>query len=113
MIPTSTDVSISVKETVPANSEAVIVFVTQDGKSVPPLSEPERAAFDRLVAARAIRGKAKEITVDVVPTGGGKFRRLIVAGIGKRDKASPEYIRQGAGSALKALKKHRLNRAAV
>ena len=128
MIPTSTDVSIEVSDRVPTDAEAVVVFVTEG--SAPPdappgLSEDEAAAVGRLFASGAARGKPREVVFDIVEAGGGgagaasagavkaKFRRVIVAGMGKPEKATAESIRQAAGAVTRALRKHRLTRSAV
>ena len=116
MIPTSTDVSIEVKDEVPADAEAVVVFVTEgakpdgDGADAPPragLAPEDAAAVRRLFASGVARGKPREVVFDIVETGNaaggkaggrGRFRRVIVAGLGKPEKASAESIRQAAGA---------------
>jgi len=113
MIPTSTDISVAVRNELPSNVEAVVVFSTDEtsvGASIP---EPYRAALARLHKAGAVRGKAKEIVGDVVDAGNGKLRHLIVAGLGKSSGATAENVRQGAGLALKAVRKRRLTKAAI
>jgi leucyl aminopeptidase len=125
MIPTSTDVSIQIKDRVAADAEAVVLFATEGGAPDAPaagLSADEVAAVGRLFASGAARGKPREVVFDIVqvgsgPGGGagakGKFRRVYVAGLGRLEKASAESIRQAAGAVARALRKHRLTRAAV
>jgi leucyl aminopeptidase len=116
MIPTSTDVTIQVSPRTPSDADAVVVFLTDDAKDVPAMpavSEAERAAIKRLFASGVAKGKAKEVVFDVVETGKGRFRRVIVAGLGRPDKVTAETIRQSAGAVTRALRKHRLQRAAV
>ncbi|HWE93322.1 MAG TPA: leucyl aminopeptidase [Tepidisphaeraceae bacterium] len=116
MVPTSTDFSISVKDSAPANVEATIVFI-EEGQAVsagiPGLGDADRAALDRLSASGVVRGKAKEIAFDVIDVGPGKFRRLFAVGLGKRDKLNAETLRQAAGRVVRALRKHRLAKANV
>src|SRR5688572_13919175 len=117
MIPTSTDVSVQVKDNVPANAEAVIVFATEEAKESglsAGLSREESAAVRRLFASGVARGRAKEVVFDLVEGPRKKtFRRIIVAGVGKAEKVSSESIRQAAGGVIRVLRKHRLSRAAV
>jgi leucyl aminopeptidase len=97
----------------PRDVEAVVVLMTDAAEKGPELSEPERAALGRLRAAGVVKGKAKEIVVDVVQGENGKFRRLIAAGIGSAGKVSAESVRQAAGLAIKTLRSNRLTRAAI
>ena len=117
MIPTSTDVSIQVKDKTPANADAVVVFATEGGGEEAArsaaLSREESAAVRRLFASGVARGRAKEVVFDVVETGKRKFRRVIVAGLGKAEKVTTESVRQAAGAVTRALRKHRLTRVAV
>jgi leucyl aminopeptidase len=116
MVPTSTDFSISVKGSAPANVEATIVFVEEGqaaGAGIPGLGDADRAALDRLLASGVVRGKAKEIAFDVIDVGPSKFLRLFAVGLGKRDKLSAETLRQAAGRVVRALRKHRLAKANV
>jgi leucyl aminopeptidase len=116
MIPTSTDVTIQVKDKVPANAEAIVVFVAEDGgesSTWPTLSRDESAAIKRMFASSVARGKTKEVIFDVVALPAGAFRRVVIAGLGKAEKISTESIRQSAGAALRAVRKHRLSRIAI
>jgi leucyl aminopeptidase len=119
MIPTSTDVSVQLKDKSPANADAVVVFATEggggDAAQLDGLSRDESAAVKRLFESGVARGRAREVVFDVLNGQGGRggYRRLIVAGLGKLEKVSAESIRQAAGAVTRALRKHRLARAAV
>src|SRR5688500_15020627 len=115
MLPTSTDVSIDVKPKLPADAEAVVVFATE-GSTAPAigvLSNEQRAAAKRLFAAGVVRGRAKEIAFDLVENDKGKTSRVFVVGLGRADKVTPETLRQAAGQATRALRKHRMKRVAI
>ena len=118
MIPTSTDVSIQVKDKSPAQADAVVVFATEGGRDdaagLRSLARDEAAAVRRLFDSGTARGRASEVVFDVVDAGKGPgYRRVIVAGLGKPDKVSAERIRQAAGAVTRAVRKHRLTRVAV
>lgn len=113
MIPTSTDVTISVAAKAPRDSQSLVVFLTQEDSSAPRgLDADAVKSVDRLLTSGVARGKAKEIAFDV-PEEGKSNRRVFVAGLGKRDKISAEVIRQSAGTLARALRKHRMDRAAI
>jgi leucyl aminopeptidase len=113
MIPTSTDVSISVSAKVPAGA-AVALFVGEGetpaaGK---PFGPELTIAAQRLVSAGAAKGKGGEIVFDLI--GEGKSaRRVYVAGTGKADKISTEALRKAGAALLKALRKHHIQTAAI
>src|SRR3989442_15731690 len=67
MLPTSTDVTIAVKAKLPANADAVAAFVTQGATDagVNVLTEPDHRPVRRLLAAKVVRGSAKEIAFDL------------------------------------------------
>ena len=114
MVPTSTAVDIVSRSAVPANAQAVVVFVSQ-GASIDSaaLGEAERKALKLLKSAGAVRGRAKEVVIDVIEAGGGKFRRLVVAGLGNRDKITAENFRQAGGAVVRALRRNKLTSAAL
>src|SRR4051812_6980702 len=115
MLPTSTNVTLSIKSKLPNNVGAVATFLTQGAKesASPLLTQEDRRAVARLLAAGVVRGKAKELAFDLVDAGKGNHRRVYVIGIGQADKVTAETIRQAAGHLAKALRKHRIGSAAV
>src|SRR5690242_8917301 len=116
MLPTNTDVEIAVKSKVPSDADAVVAFITQDAKDagVNVLADEEHRAIERLISAKVVRGKGKEIAFDLIDGGGrGKHRRVYAVGLGAGDKVTAEIIRQSAGVLAKALRKHRMRRVAI
>lgn len=112
MIPTNTNVYVKLEKMVPAAAEAVAIFVT-DALELPAsqrglLPPAERAAVERMLAAKAIRGKANEVTVDLVEAGSTKLRRLFVVGLGDAKKVDAEAVRQAAGALARAARKQRV-----
>jgi leucyl aminopeptidase len=116
MIPTSADIEISVTDRLPTNIPAIVIFLPQNEKSAP--ASAKRAgseissAVNRLIAASAATGKHREIVFDLIGEG-KKSKRIYVAGLGKPADITPEILRQSAGSVFRALRKHRIPRAAV
>src|SRR5262245_41392944 len=106
MLPTSTAVSVSVKPRPSADHDAAVVFVPQDAKNIDAagLSDEDRRAVQRLVAAGAAKGKLREVAFDIVEGGKKKFRRVYVVGLGPADKIDAETLRQAAGAAAKAFR---------
>lgn len=114
MIPTSTKVTVDVRPAVPKDAEAVVVFVSEGAELAKrSIDEAEREAAERLLSAGAFRGKPKEIDSSLVELPGGKVRRVVVVGLGAKEKLSPEVVRVAAGVALKSLRRHRVRRSAV
>src|SRR4051812_30272915 len=91
-IPTSTEASVQLKPDVPAAADAVAVFVHKQTKAgsdaVKALPEELRAPLDALLTAGSVTGKSNELTTQLLPAGGGngKDRRLLVVGLGAKDK---------------------------
>lgn len=116
MIVTNAPVEISVSDRVAGNVGAIVVFILQGESSVPGaakrVGKEVAESVDRLLAAGAIKGKAKEIAFDLVGQG-KRARRVYVAGLGKGEKINAETIRQSAGAVLRALRKHKIARAAI
>jgi leucyl aminopeptidase len=117
MLPTSTDVTVQLKSDPPADADAVVVFAPEDAKPADVaegLDAETRRAVERLLEARIVRGKAKELAFDLIESSGkAKPRRVFVAGLGKSEKVTAETVRQAAGAIAKAAKKHRLRSVAV
>jgi leucyl aminopeptidase len=112
MIVTNAPVEISVSDRVAVNVGAMVVFLVEGESAVKGAGKEAEAAVDRLFAAGAATGKAKEIVFDLVGEG-KKARRVYVAGLGKAEKISAEAIRQSAGAVLRALRKHKMTRVAI
>src|SRR5437762_4996591 len=115
MIPTSTRVSISSASAVPANADAVALFIIEKTKGVEEraLSSVERKAAERLISAGVARGKAREVAAELVEENGKKSRHVMVVGTGRAEKATPETIRQAAGALAKAGRRRRVKNIAV
>ncbi|HEX8522704.1 MAG TPA: leucyl aminopeptidase [Tepidisphaeraceae bacterium] len=114
MIPTSTNVAVDVKSKTPADVDAVVLFIAQGVKAIDAeaLSAQERVAGERLIRAGAVQGKPREFAFDLVESGKG-FRRVYVIGLGEEKKLTTETLRQAAGAAAKAFRKHRMTRVAL
>src|SRR6516165_1333914 len=106
MIPTSTDVSIDIKNK--STAKAIAVFITEGALDAGPsgalLTRDEQDAVSRLIAAGVSKGKAREIHFDILPGKGKDLRRLWLAGLGKPDKITLESLRQAAGAVAKACR---------
>jgi len=113
MIPTNTDVTVSTKENAPANAEAIVVFSIEGKVGAENVGADEHQALQRLAAAGAARGKVKEVIFDIVQTSPGKHRRIFSVGLGKAEKITAETLRNAGGQAFRALRKHRLGKAAI
>src|SRR5882724_6356646 len=107
MIPTSTRVSVSSGSAVPANADAVAVFMAEKARGIEEraLSSIERKAAERLIAAAVARGKAREVAAELVEGNGKKSRHVMVVGIGRSEKLTAETIRQAAGALAKSARR--------
>jgi leucyl aminopeptidase len=118
-IPTSTDVSVQLKDQLPANADAVAVFLHKQTKpgsdAADVLPEELRGHVDALLQAGAVTGKSNELTTQLLNGGGnGKARRLLVIGLGSKDKFSAHCLLEAGGTLAKAARKQKLaNVAAV
>jgi leucyl aminopeptidase len=112
MLPTSTDVTIALKPSLPANAPTIAAFIIEgaDGAGLPP-EVAESVA--RLVKSGAHSGKASQVTFDLVETANGKFRRVYLVGLGRADKLDAEVVRKAAGHLAKALRKHKQGSVAI
>jgi len=115
MLPTSTDVSVSTKNKIPADIDAIAVFVTEGASKVdaPALDDLDAKAANRLLQAGAHKGKSAEITFDLIEAKRGKFRRVYLVGLGNADKVDEEAIRKAGGALARAAKKHRIASLAI
>ena len=117
-IPTSTDVSVQLKGEVPANADAVAVFLHKKTKprddAVGSLPKELRGQVDALLEAGAVTGKSNELTTQLFNRGGnGKARRLLVIGLGSKDKFSAHCLLEAGGTLAKAARKQKLRSVAA
>ena len=117
-IPTSTDVSVQLKDEVPAGADAVAVFVHKQTKAgsdaVKAMPESLRPAVDALLSAGVVTGKSNELTTQLIDSAaGGKARRLLVIGLGSRDKFSAHCLLEAGGTLAKAARRHKLKNVAA
>jgi leucyl aminopeptidase len=122
MLPTSTNATVNVKAKAAAREDAVAVFVMEGsidaGESAAMLSDAERRAVARLLAAGVSRGKAREVHFDILDAAGdgsarpagraARYRRVLVTGLGPADKLSNEAVRQAAGALARVSRRQRL-----
>jgi leucyl aminopeptidase len=115
MIPTSTNVRVELAEKVSASADAVAVFVPKNGR--PAVGKfldgsADRAALDALTKAKAVSGKAHEVTIQLVAE--PRAHRLIVVGTGDEDDGPPvTNLREASAVLAKAARKHRVERVAA
>jgi leucyl aminopeptidase len=117
-IPTSTDVSVQLKSELPAGADAVAVFVHKQtkagGDAVKALPESLRPAVDALLSAGVVTGKSNEVTSQLLDGGGnGKARRLLVIGLGAKDKFCGHCLLEAGGTLAKAARRHKLRNVAA
>src|SRR5207248_2581820 len=77
------------------------------------LAEEDKRAIERLLSAKVIAGKTRELAFDLVDAGRGRHRRVYAIGLGAVEKVSAETLRQAAGHLAKALRKHRIGSVAI
>jgi leucyl aminopeptidase len=107
------DVKTETKSTVPANADAVVVFVNKwAGKGAPQgVIEPYAADVTALAAADLFNGKTGSVAVHLRSANGPK--RLIVIGLGESEKSSAETFRVAGGTLARTAKKYRLKSLAI
>ena len=118
MLPNVTNVTIQIKSRLNTGLEAVAVFVAEGsydaGQAAELLTEEERVAVTRMLAAGVARGKLREVQSNLLDSPAADkskasdYRRLLVVGLGKAEKVTPEAIRQAAGALAKAARRLRL-----
>jgi len=116
MIPTSTDVTVAVKPTIPADVDAVAVLVHKrekkaEGKLSPAAGEFAEA-INSLFDLGVITGKSNETSVQLFGQG-KKARKLIVVGLGDATKFSIECLREAGGTLAKLAKKQKVKSLAI
>src|SRR5687768_16716292 len=115
MLPTSTRVSISGAQAVPAGAESVVVFLTEKAKGLDDaaqLSAAERKVAERMISAGIARGKAKEVAAELVESGKAN-RHVLVVGVGGTKKLDTEAVRVAAGALAKTARRRRLKKIAL
>jgi leucyl aminopeptidase len=119
MLPTSTNVSVETQSRLPRDADAIVVFISEGGRvcgDAPHLlDDVVMESVKRLIEARVMRGKAKEVVFDLidVDVSRGKARRVFLVGVGKHDKLDSEAVRHAAGAIARAVRKHRMRSVAV
>ncbi len=85
-------------------SDALVVGVFEESDDLPAMTAEVDAATDGAIASHIkkekFEGKAVQIT-DLTPAGGVKASRVIIVGLGKRDKVDANAVRKAAGAAAK------------
>ena len=114
-LPTSTDVSFSLSAKIPSKAGAVVVCLAEGQADFDALDLPEDHldALRRLTGSGAFKGKPREVGFDLVPTGGDKYQRLIVVGLGKPAKATAETLREAGGAAARTVARTGVGHAAI
>ncbi len=118
MIPTNTDVSIQLKDAIPA-AEVIAVLLHKgdagrDELGKMKLPDDLRVAAQRLLDSGAATGKSNEVAGQVVEgKGKASARRLLVVGLGAADKFSAECLREAGGTLARAARKQKLKSMAI
>src|SRR5439155_9029474 len=112
-LPTSTDATVQLRDQIPAGAEAIAVFIHKQTKpgsdAVKAMPEEVRGSVDALLAAGSVIGKSNELTTQLLPaSGNGKARRLLVVGLGAKDKFSGHCLLEAGGTLAKAARKQKL-----
>jgi leucyl aminopeptidase len=112
-IPTSSEATVQLKPEIPANVDAVAVFVHKQtkpgGDAVRAMPEDVRETVDALLAAGSVTGKSNELTTQLLTSGGnGKARRLLVVGLGAREKFCGHCLLEAGGTLAKAARRQKL-----
>src|SRR5437762_871722 len=115
MLPTSTPASVDADSKIPAKADAIVVLIHKQTKAndgdVSRLGEPERTMLNDLLDCGIVTGKSNDLTIHLLDEDTG--RRLIVIGLGSRDKFSCECLREAGGTLAKAARKNKLKRVAL
>ena len=116
-IPTSTDVTVQLKLAPPTNVAAVAVLVHKETKPgderVTGLPDDMRDVVASLIRSGVVTGKSNEVTSQHLNGNGGNGRRLLVVGLGAREKFSAECLREAGGTLGKFARKHKVRSLAV
>src|SRR5687767_3048778 len=98
MIPTSTNATIRLSKTIPAGADALAIMIHKQTSPADlakaPVPAAHRAAAKNLLSAKAVTGRSNELTVHLIENA-ARPTRLIVIGLGNREKYSAECLREG------------------
>lgn len=115
MIPTSTNVSVSVASKLPGSLDAIAILlhkqVDSNGAQLQQLPAELREAVEKLMAAKLVTGKSNELTVHLLD--GTPVRQLLVVGLGNSREFSGECLREAGGVIARAARKYKLKRVAL
>jgi leucyl aminopeptidase len=115
MMPTSTDVRVSVSSKLPKDLEAIAVFAAEGAKlsGDAPMVLPGDVLgiATRLLEEEIVRGTARE--VDLLEMPGKRMLRVYAAGLGAAEKLTAESVRRSAGALMRAVRRHRLRRVGI
>jgi leucyl aminopeptidase len=115
MIPTSTQAVVALKDALPASTDAVVALIHKETgiEEVNPaaFAQGEREAMEKLLKAGIVTGKSNEVTIHLLE--GKKTRRLIVIGLGNRQKFSAECLREAGVALARTMTAQRVASAAV
>ncbi|HTW94272.1 MAG TPA: leucyl aminopeptidase [Tepidisphaeraceae bacterium] len=119
MMPTSTDLTFAVAGKVPADTEAVLIFIplgarpAEGAAAGAVIDEATAKSVARLIEAGVSNGKARQVRFDLEELKGGRNRRVYVAGLGPAEAITTESIRQAAAAATRAIIKQRQQKVVV
>ncbi|HTL28739.1 MAG TPA: leucyl aminopeptidase [Tepidisphaeraceae bacterium] len=115
MIPTSTNVSIDLKTKIPASADAIAVFVHKQTKAndadLSVIPSDLREVVSRMISSGGVTGKTNEVQIQLLD--GAKPKRLVVIGLGNRDKFSLECLREGSAMLAKTAPKQQIQSIAL
>src|SRR5215831_9559946 len=105
MLPTSSAISLSIKNALSRDVDAVCAFVPAGASGVDSkmVGADERRAAERLLRAGVVRGKARELAFDLIGDG-KKARRVYLVGLGDVKELDAETVRQSAAALANALR---------
>jgi len=116
MIPTSTNIEVELKSSLPAGADAVVVLInkeTKPGQVAKSAPKVARDVVDRLLASGDIKGKSNELTVQMLAGGRGDPARVIIIGTGNPEKLSAECIREAGATLARYVRKQPLRQVAI
>src|SRR5690242_13538825 len=116
MIPTSTNVTVATTSKLPADAEAVALFCLEDARpdksAIAHLPPDLVQSLDKLFAAKAAKGKARELATDLIQRRGAVLR-LLIAGVGPAPKLTLQSIREAAAAVARHCARQSITRVAL